>query len=228
MNILDSIKHRLSKGNKIPVGHNDEAGETVAQNNIEDKVSLSSGSGDKNDSMSLKDVATAGGVGLSLGIGMGNSGKIENLEKEIRDMKSGKALYYVPSWSEGNEPEMTPREMKALKMISKNAFLKGVKNPDNSNNGVALVLAGIIGVYASMTMIPIGTVGLAAFATFMGIPVLGMTLVQTVACLASGKNKANQEKTKWAKTFSDKTEAESMAEFKDNNPEIWMNIMMKR
>lgn len=228
MNILASIKHRLSKGNEIPVGYKDEAGETVAQINIEDKVSISSGSGNEKNSMSLKDAAIAGGVGMSLGIGMGNSGKIENLEKEIRDMKSGKTLYYDPSWSEGNEPEMTPREMKALKMISKNAFLKGVKNPDSPNAEGALVVACIIGVCVSGAIVPLGATGLAAAAVFMGIPVLGMTLVQAVSCISSGKNKAKLEKTKWAKSFSDKTEAESIAELKENNSEIWMKMMMKR
>ncbi|MCD4782731.1 MAG: hypothetical protein K8T10_02755 [Candidatus Eremiobacteraeota bacterium] len=218
MNVLTSIKHKLHIGREIPIGKNNETGETGAQINTQDKVSLSSGSDEEKTSMSLKDAATSGGVGFAIGLGVGNNGRIKNLENEMNTMKSGEKLGPPMTMEDGKEPSVTPREMKALKMISRQAFRDEFIYDDSAGWGV---ISGAIGALPGLMV--------ATAFPAIGLGIIGASVLTgvTIAGCSSGRTAAKQARKKWLGKFGNQSEAESMKEFNKGYPELWLKMLKK-
>ncbi|MCD4784091.1 MAG: hypothetical protein K8T10_09745 [Candidatus Eremiobacteraeota bacterium] len=218
MNMLTSIKNRLHIGREIPMGKNSKTGETEAKIDTEDKVSISSGSGEDNNSMSLKNAATSGGVGFAIGLGVGNNGRIKNLENEMNTMKSGKMPDTPTKMENGKEPPITQREFKAIKMISRKAFRENFIDKDF---GAPAIFIGMCGILPALVLAPTVTIGLGALGAVM---IAG----ETIRGISSGNAASKKAQRNWLGEFRNKSEAESMVELNSKHPDIWMKMMKNK
>ncbi|MCD4782730.1 MAG: hypothetical protein K8T10_02750 [Candidatus Eremiobacteraeota bacterium] len=228
MNVLTSIKHKLHIGREIPMGENSKTGETGAKIDTQDKVSLSSGSGEEKNSMSLKDAATSGGVGFAIGLGMGNRGAINEIKEKIGFSKSGDKTNSQISGNKGEEPPITAKEFKALKKIYRKEYWEGFRSGEqykpNCYSGMMRNVQYGLWTGAGIAFLSF-LVGVTAPLTLGAILVGPALICGTVAGDVDGRDNGKHYRNEWKNVFSEKSEAESMVALNKEYPDIWMKMM---
>ncbi|MBI2266060.1 MAG: hypothetical protein HYU64_12945 [Armatimonadetes bacterium] len=205
MSFVDSIINKFRFSN-----------ETGKPQNIQEANPDNTSENEKN-GLSIKDVAITSAAGLALGVATGTSSRLNQLEKEIHGMKSG---VFPPSWGGGPEPPITPREMKALDMITKEAYRDKISL---ASGGAVLALSagglggGAVALMASALVPPTPlTIG----ASVIG----GALLAWVLDANMEGKSASEWARHHWQEVFASQPEAQSMVTLNKERPDVWLKL----